>query len=95
MGISRGHDKKSPTDRPESYFKMEAPGTVYGTPRRVPDMSASGPMREQLMGNPALSRRQDPSASTRKGRTGGSQGEGHGKHPVGPEMAAGAGKSRQ
>jgi hypothetical protein len=88
MGISREHHSKAPTDDPSAFYKLEAPGTVYGTAKAVPQMLTSGPLREQLHGNPNLAGSQNPSASTKRGRTGGSQHEGHGIseasiHPVG------------
>jgi hypothetical protein len=92
VGISRSHHSKAPTDNPNAFFKLETAGTTYGTPKSVPEVLASGPMREQLMGNPRLMGNMDPSATTRKGRTGGSQGEGHGHHPTGPEMGHGGHK---
>ena len=84
MGISRSHDKKSPTDNPTDYFKLDAPGSTYGTGKSVPDELSGGPTRELIMGNPNLSRSMDPSASTRRGRTGGSQHSGS-RPPKGPE----------
>lgn len=95
MAIQRGHHSKAPTNNPNDIFKCDALGTTYGTPGSVPEVLSSGPMREQLMGNPNLHGNMDPSVSTRKGRTGGSSNEGHGHHPVGPEHAGGGGKSRQ
>ena len=88
MGISREHHSKAPTDDPSEFYKCEAMGTIYGTPKSVPAMLKSGPLREQLHGNPNLNGTQNPSASTKRGRTGGSQHEGHGTseasiHPVG------------
>ena len=88
MAVERRHDKKSPTQNPNEFFRCDQQGGKHGMPTSVPDKLASGPMREQLMGNPNLSGSMDPSVTTKKGRTGGSVHEGHGVsektvHPVG------------
>lgn len=70
MGISHSHAKKSPTNNPTDFFKLKVQGSTYGTPKSVGDTLKSGPMREQLMGNPKLSGSMDPSASTRTGGSG-------------------------
>jgi hypothetical protein len=71
MSIARSHDKKSPSMNPVEFFKCNDGDGAYGNPKSVPDKLTGGPMRERVMGNPALSRPMDPSASTRTPRTGG------------------------
>lgn len=84
MAVDRSHDKKSPTENPTDFFRLTTKGTAYGTPGRVPDELAGGPTRELIMGNPALSTSMDPSRSTLRGRSGGSEHSGS-KPPKGPE----------
>jgi len=87
MAVAKSHDKKSPSVDPTEFYRLQNLGTVYGTPGKVSDVLTSGPMREQLMGNPNLSKSMDPSSTTRSGRTGGSSNAGNqGTHPTGPEM---------
>ena len=71
MSIARSHDKKSPSMNPVEFYKVKDGGGPYGKPGSVPDKLTGGPMRELVMGNPALSRPMAPSASTRTPRTGG------------------------
>lgn len=50
MAISRSHDKKSPSQSPTAYYKMEVKGGTNGKISSVPDKQPSGPMREKVMG---------------------------------------------
>ncbi len=57
MAISKEHAKKSPTQNPTSFFKMEQQGGSQGKPTSVPDKLSGGPMREPLMGRSELSKK--------------------------------------
>jgi hypothetical protein len=54
MAISKSHDKKSPSQNPVAFFKMEQQGGAYGKPTKVGDMLTGGPMNEKIMGRPNL-----------------------------------------
>jgi hypothetical protein len=59
MPISKTHAKKSPTQNPASFYKME--NRSFGGPegkstQKVGDKLTGGPMREKIMGKKSLSR---------------------------------------
>lgn len=56
MAISRSHEKKSPSQNPNSFYKSEQQGGAYGKPTSVPDKLSGGPMREKIYGPGALNK---------------------------------------
>ena len=56
MAISRGHGKKSPTQNPTAFYKLDQQGGAYGKATAVPDQLKGGPMEEKIFGRPNLSR---------------------------------------
>ena len=57
MAISRApYSKKAPSQKPTDFYKGVQQGGTDGKPQSVPDKLEGGPMREKIMGNPALSK---------------------------------------
>ena len=50
MAISRSHDKKSPSQKPNDFYKGMQQGGSEGKPSSVPEKLPSGPMRERVYG---------------------------------------------
>lgn len=55
MAVSRSHDKKSPSQNPVGFYKLEQQGGAYGKPTKVGDTLSGGPMMEKIYGRPNLS----------------------------------------
>lgn len=55
MAISRSHGKKSPSENPVDFYKLQQQGGAYGSPTSVPDKLTGGPMMEKIWGRPNLS----------------------------------------
>lgn len=56
MAVSKTHSKKAPSQNPVAFFKCEQQGGAEGKATHVPDKLTGGPMREKIMGRPALSK---------------------------------------
>lgn len=65
MAISHGHDKKSPSQNPVSFYKSEQQGGSQGKPSAVPDKLTGGPMREQIYGRSNLSKHMSGNSTTK------------------------------
>ena len=51
MAISRSHQKKSPTQTPTSFYKLEQKGGAEGkSADKVGDKLSGGPQRERIYG---------------------------------------------
>ena len=56
MAISSKHDKKSPSQKPTHFYKLEQQGGAYGKGQAVPDVLVGGTMMEKVYGRPNLSK---------------------------------------
>ncbi len=56
MAISRTISRKAPSQQPKDFFQCKQTGGAYGGTGKAPEKSTSGPMRERIMGKPALSK---------------------------------------
>ena len=56
MAVDRSHGKKSPSQNPVSFYKLDQQGGAYGSPQSVPDKLTGGPMMEKVFGRPNLSK---------------------------------------
>jgi hypothetical protein len=54
MAVSRTIHKKSPTQNPVKFFEGQQQGGTHGKPTSIPDVLASGPMREKIHGRKSL-----------------------------------------
>jgi hypothetical protein len=54
MAVSKTHSSKSPSQRPEDFYKLKQAGGAYGKPETVPEKLPSGPLVEPVMGRAAL-----------------------------------------
>lgn len=54
MAVSKTHDSKSPSQRPEDFYKSVQQGGPQGSPQKIPQELSSGPMRETVMGRKTL-----------------------------------------
>lgn len=50
MAISKTHAKKSPSQNPTAFYKLQQQGGAKGKATSVPDKLTGGPMREKVYG---------------------------------------------
>ena len=56
MAISRTMSRKAPSQAPKDFFACKQAGGAHGSTGKAPEKSTSGPMRERIMGKPALAK---------------------------------------
>lgn len=50
MSVDKEHAKKSPSQNPVDFYKLQQQGGAHGKPQRVPDQLSGGAPREKVFG---------------------------------------------